>query len=259
MVLRLPYLLLFSPLHRWYGGAGLEHIDLLASLSMANIKIYHPWLYHLHALAVIWVVMAVRHLVFEAHTSFIERRAAWARNLPYPRSNTVLVEKVPKNYRSKEKVSRFFESNLGPDSVARVDVVKDTAALEEAIKSRKLIRAKLVESRSYFETEGVRPTLRRFQKFPANLFHHFGPDDTDAIDHFTQEDAKQELQIKEMRESINQDGVNSHSAFVTFRSRKSAEIVKALDFDRENQWQISDAPEATAVRWQDLFQGRGSN
>eukprot|EP00434_Breviolum_minutum_P029508 symbB.v1.2.026093.t1/scaffold2583.1/size75752/2 len=251
-VVGLPYLLLFSPLHRWYGGAGLEHVDLLASLSMANIKIYHPWLYHLHALAVIWVVMAVRHLVFEAHTRFTERRASWARNLPYPRCNTVLVEKVPKNYRSKEKVSRFFESNLGPDSVARVDIVKDTAALEEAIESRKLIRAKLIESRSYFETEGVRPTLRRFQKFPANLFHHFGPDDTDAIDHFTQEDAKQELQIKEMRESINQDGVNSHSAFVTFRSRKSAEIVKALDFDRENQWLISDAPEAPAIRWQDL-------
>eukprot|EP00438_Fugacium_kawagutii_P005109 Skav212220 [mRNA] locus=scaffold862:95688:96579:- [translate_table: standard] len=199
----LPNILLLSPLHRWYGGGNLEQTDLLGSLSMANIKMFHPWLYHLHGLAVIWVVLAVRQVVFKAQSSFMARRMAWTRHLPYPRANTVLVEGIPKDYRTEEKVSKFFNDILGPDSVACAHLVKKTATLEDAIELQDLAKTKLEEAKACLDREGVRPTLKRFQRFP--LFNRFGADNADAIDHFSEEAAKQELQIKEIRAVINRD------------------------------------------------------
>ena len=117
----MPNLILFGPLHRWYGEGGLEHTDLFASWSMANIKMYHPWLYHIHAIAVIWAVLAVRKLVFQAHSRFVTKRMSWMKGLQYPRANTVLVEEIPKDCRSKEQLQKFFCDNLGPDSVACVE------------------------------------------------------------------------------------------------------------------------------------------
>ena len=228
----MPNLLLFSPLHRWYGEGGLEHTDLFASWSMANIKIYHPWLYHLHAIAVIWAVLAVRKLVFQAQSRFVTRRMSWMKGLQYPRANTVLVEEIPKDCRSKEQLQKFFCDNLGPDSVVCVEMVMQTKTLEDSIQLWNNAKTKLTESKGYFEREGLRPTLGRFQGFPHNLLYCFGPDSADsadALDYFTAEMAKYELQIKEMRDAINreaqkgegdQNNQNTHSAFVTFRSGK---------------------------------------
>ena len=248
--LRLPNLLFFSPLHRWYGEAGLEQQDLFASLSMANIKMNHPWLYHLHALAVVWVVLVVRHLVFEAQTRFVARRMSWLKSLQYPRANTVLVEEIPKAYRSREKLVKFFNENLGP--VASTHLVMQTKRLEQSIELRDFAKSKLAESKASFEKEGVRPSLAKFQPFPLNFFLA----DTDAIEHFSEELVKYELQIKEMRDALSESrgtSTNStHSAFVTFGSRKSAEMAKALEFSADSDWLISDAPEAEAIRWQDL-------
>lgn len=269
LTIGMPNLLLFSPLHRWYGEGGLEHTDLFASWSMANIKIYHPWLYHLHAIAVIWAVLAVRKLVFQAQSRFVTRRMSWMKGLQYPRANTVLVEEIPKDCRSKEQLQKFFCDNLGPDSVVCVEMVMQTKTLEDSIQLWNNAKTKLTESKGYFEREGLRPTLGRFQGFPHNLLYCFGPDSADsadALDYFTAEMAKYELQIKEMRDAINreaqkgegdQNNQNTHSAFVTFRSRKDAEIAKALEFSGCrccSEWVISEAPEASAIRWQDLSQ-----
>eukprot|EP00435_Cladocopium_sp_Y103_P056840 s1724_g19.t1 len=260
LTIGIPNLLFFSPLHRWYGGGGLEHTDLFASWSMANIKMYHPWLYHLHAIAVIWAVLAVRKLVFQAQSRFVTKRMSWMKGLQYPRANTVLVEEIPKDHRSREQLLKFFCDNLGPDSVVCVEMVMQTKALEDSLQLWKNAKTKLAESKGYFEKEGLRPTLGRFQGFPRNLYC-FGPhsaDRADAIDHFAAEVVKYELQIKEMREAINREAQrgegdqNTHSAFVTFRSRKNAEIAKALEFSGRSEWVILEAPEASAIRWEDL-------
>lgn len=258
LTIGMPNLLLFGPLHRWYGEGGLEHTDLFASWSMANIKMYHPWLYHIHAIAVIWAVLAVRKLVFQAHSRFVTKRMSWMKGLQYPRANTVLVEEIPKDCRSKEQLQKFFCDNLGPDSVACVEMVMQTKALEDSIQLWNNAKTKLTESKGYFEKEGLRPTLGRLQGFPHNLLYCFGgsaaSDSADAIDYFSAEVENYELQIKKMRDAINREAQNTHSAFVTFRSRKHAEIAKALEFSGGSDWVISEAPEASAIRWQDLSQ-----
>ncbi|OLQ09054.1 hypothetical protein AK812_SmicGene7352 [Symbiodinium microadriaticum] len=52
------------------------------------------------------------------------------------------------------------------------------------------------------------------------------------------------------QESASLGGVNSHCAFVTFGTRQDAAIAKTLDFSQDGgHWVITDAPEASTIRW----------
>lgn len=226
--------------------------DLLASISLLNVKPGHPWLYHLHALAVLWVVIVVRLMVFNAQDRFLATRKTWLRALPYLEANTILVEGIPEDYRVKHRVSEFFAQNVG--SVSHVTVVKDTAVLEAAIAARDLAKRKLQEAERRFESEGRRPqTLSLIPPFTG----------TDAMSYYDEELRKCEALVKEERarvkkESVLPGGVNAPSAFVTFTSRKDAELAKAVKLSSTaSLWVVHDAPDIAGVRWQDLYRPNG--
>ncbi|CAK9042413.1 CSC1-like protein At4g02900 [Durusdinium trenchii] len=244
MIIGLPFLFLFSPLHRWYGGGGLEEKDFLSSISVSNVSMGHPWLYHLHALAVLWTVLAVRAMVFRAQQTFMAKRHAWLTSLPSLRANTVLVEDIPASFQCQEKVLTFFSENVGP--VAHVGMVRHTEKLEAAIEARNSTKAKLEEVRKEVE-------FRELQGSPdmdAKM---------DKINLLSQELTELESQVKAEREHIKGQsaqagGVNSHSAFVTFHCRKDAEMAKVLELSGNADWAVHDAPEASEIRWHDLLQ-----
>lgn len=204
----------------------------------------HPWLYHLHALAVLWTVLAVRAMVFRAQQTFMAKRHAWLTSLPSLRANTVLVEDIPASFQCQEKVLTFFSENVGP--VAHVGMVRHTEKLEAAIEARNSTKAKLEEVRKEVE-------FRELQGSPdmdAKM---------DKINLLSQELTELESQVKAEREHIKGQfaqagGVNSHSAFVTFHCRKDAEMAKVLELSGNADWAVHDAPEASEIRWHDLLQ-----
>ena len=206
---------------------------MLASISLSNVKAGHPWLYHLHALAVLWVVFVVRLMVFEAQDRFLAKRKAWLRALPYPQANTILVEGIPEDYRVEHRVTEFFAQNVG--AVSHVTVVKDTAMLEAAIVARDSARKKLQEAES----------------------------GTDLMSYYGEELRKCEAFVKEERARVKKEsaipgGVNAPSAFVTFTSRKDAELAKAVKLSSTaSLWVVHDAPDIAGVRWQDLYRPNG--
>lgn len=247
---RLPLVILLSPLHHWYGGKGLVETDFLASLSMSNIKPGHPWLYHLHGVVACGVVLLARAMIFGWQEEFMKRRNAWLRDLPWPRASTVLVEGIPDSFRCQERVQKFF-NHFSPESVVHVSMVRHTDTLDSLMAARDAIGAKLDEARRQFG-DGVRPVL------------DMSGTQLDAIDHFEAQLAAEDAYVEKERHRIRQassvtGGVNTSSAFVTFRSRRDAEIAKAVQFsDDAGEWAIRDAPEASAIRWQDVSREHGA-
>ncbi|CAJ1351215.1 unnamed protein product [Effrenium voratum] len=248
--LGLPLVILLSPLHHWYGGKGLVETDFLASLSMSNIKPGHPWLYHLHGVVACGVVLLARAMIFGWQEEFMKRRNAWLRDLPWPRASTVLVEGIPDSFRCQERVQKFF-NHFSPESVVHVSMVRHTDTLDSLMAARDAIGAKLDEARRQFG-DGVRPVL------------DMSGTQLDAIDHFEAQLAEEDAYVEKERHRIRQassvtGGVNTSSAFVTFRSRRDAEIAKAVQFsDDAGEWAIRDAPEASAIRWQDVSREHGA-
>ena len=161
----------------------------------------------------------------------MSRRHAWLIGLPFSRANTVLVEDIPEGYRCQEKVFTFFCENVG--AVAKVNMVKNTEKLEVAIEMRNSAKEKLEQ-------------------------RQMSSSGSEEVTRLSNELMKHEAQVKEEREHIQRDsylagGVNSHAAFVTFQSRKDAEMAKVLELSSNADWVVQDAPEASEIRWHDLY------
>jgi len=80
----LPMFFIFGALHRYCGHGDLEKTNLLESLSIRNVHGV-GWIYYLHGVSALWVVLLVRSIVFRAQEKYLQRRFAWLKNLPCPR------------------------------------------------------------------------------------------------------------------------------------------------------------------------------
>eukprot|EP00439_Symbiodinium_sp_Y106_P067944 s464_g11.t1 len=107
----LPMFFIFGALHRYCGHGDLEKTNLLESLSIRNVHGV-GWIYYLHGVSALWVVLLVRSIVFRAQEKYLQRRFAWLKNLPCPRCSTILVEGIPEEWRSEDRVRQFFSATF---------------------------------------------------------------------------------------------------------------------------------------------------
>eukprot|EP00931_Biecheleriopsis_adriatica_P101037 TRINITY_DN76262_c0_g1_i1.p1 TRINITY_DN76262_c0_g1~~TRINITY_DN76262_c0_g1_i1.p1 ORF type:complete len:738 (-),score=121.91 TRINITY_DN76262_c0_g1_i1:139-2352(-) len=243
----IPMLLVFCPLHLLYGGGGAK--DVMASLSIGNVRPGHSWLFHLHAVGVIWVSFATKSCVFSAQEEFMERRFRWLKNMPSPRANTVVVEGIPKEFRNEEKLRKFFSDRFWPGAVTELCLVKGAKALRELVAARDAAQAGKLEAELHLQKEGTRPTMRT---------SYFGQK-VDSIDFYSQVVEEKSSLISVERARVKKDsanavgGVNCSSAFVTFQSRRDVAMACSLRFSSNDfEWIITEAPEASSIRWQDF-------
>jgi len=93
----IPLVFIEGPLNMFFGGnaAGL---DYMSYLSFGNVEVGHPWLYHVHACFVWFVVLSVQTQVYAAQRRFLGQRYACLKSFPDMRSNTLLVEGIPEKF-----------------------------------------------------------------------------------------------------------------------------------------------------------------
>jgi hypothetical protein len=192
-------------LHEAYGG---EAGDPLGKLDLANIRTDSP-LCLIHALLVWYVVVSCQKTMRNAYDAFLPRRIRWLKELPSPRSNTVLVEGIPPHLRTDAKLKEYFEHVFpGPSCVHSAAIVKHT---DDLISSVQLLA-------------NTRLLLRQAEFVK----------DQGAVDRLQSKVDALELQVKSERERVTRDisagheSIHSSAGFVTFEERRDKEAALNL-------------------------------
>mmetsp|Transcript_101228 Transcript_101228/g.241401 ORF Transcript_101228/g.241401 Transcript_101228/m.241401 type:complete len:758 (+) Transcript_101228:92-2365(+) len=245
-----PGLVLLAPLDHWFGWGGPE-VPFLSRFGMGNVVFHHPWLYYIKAMYVAYVCWTVKTVVYKAQEQFLLHRFRWLKKLPHPRSRTVMVEGIPRDCCSEDKVREFFAAALSSDVIEEVHIVKQTKTLEKMVESRQGLFDLKQQAEFKLEKDGTRP---------EHLVVEVGkvPHKVDSINHYTEQVAKLEADITEefhrlTKESEKVGESNCSNAFVTFSDRKHVEMAKELDFSPdEDEWVVTEPPELSMVRWGEL-------
>eukprot|EP00931_Biecheleriopsis_adriatica_P101619 TRINITY_DN7671_c1_g1_i3.p1 TRINITY_DN7671_c1_g1~~TRINITY_DN7671_c1_g1_i3.p1 ORF type:complete len:765 (-),score=174.00 TRINITY_DN7671_c1_g1_i3:53-2347(-) len=253
LMIGIPSVLVYAPLHAFAGKGGPE-VDVLSKVGIANVAEGQHWLYWIHGAGTLGLCWVVKRCIFQAQEKFLCRRFAWLKKLPAPRCRTVLVEGIPQEFRSEEKVREFFSAALQPDAVQDVFLVKQTQVLEGMVAGRATSSENLREAEMELQKTGNRPTHRPILNGSSASISA-----VDSIDFYRENVSTADSNIALERDRILKEskaqvgGVNCQTAFVTFKDRKDAEIAKELDFSSDaDQWVVSEAPELSTVRWSEL-------
>ncbi|CAK8988310.1 CSC1-like protein At4g02900 [Durusdinium trenchii] len=240
----------FCPLHYFFGWGGPD-IPALSKMGMGNVVNLHPWLYYLHALYCAYVCYTVKTLVYDAQEKFLARRFKWLKTLPHPRSRTVLVEGIPEEFVSEDKVREFFGLALGNDVVEEVHLLKKTKKLQQLVAYRDHSIDCKKQAEFQFEKTEKRP-----EHYKVNVGQV--PEKVDSIEFYTDEVKKTEEAIADEYHRIQEEskkvgGVNCRNGFVTFKDRKSVELAKELDYHSDAYtWVLTEPPDLEMVRWDEL-------
>mmetsp|Transcript_30626 Transcript_30626/g.67074 ORF Transcript_30626/g.67074 Transcript_30626/m.67074 type:complete len:770 (+) Transcript_30626:104-2413(+) len=227
----IPLVFIVGPLH-WKFGGNRSGDDNLSKWGMANVVDGHPWLYWLHG-ALVWaVVLMTQNVVFGAMGRFLVRRDRWLKEMPAPRSTTVLVEGIPEDKCSDKLLKEFFDGIFESDVVEDAHMMKDTAELLEAISVRDAAQLKLNAATFKSDQEDMAYYKKAF------------------------EDAEKE--VKEARALVKSKadtpgGVNLTTGFVTFKCRRDAELAKMMAFTPdEDEYDVEIPPDPADIIYTDL-------
>mmetsp|Transcript_21078 Transcript_21078/g.49052 ORF Transcript_21078/g.49052 Transcript_21078/m.49052 type:complete len:771 (+) Transcript_21078:67-2379(+) len=247
----IPMCLVVMPINKAIGNSP-EDVDELSSVEMANVVDNHPWLFYAHAV-VVWIVCFVVHKwLYAAQAMFLRLRVKWLENLPAPRSTTVLVEGIPEEWRSDERLKKFFGTLFSPEDVVEAHVVKHAEELAKAVSKREELLAMKRQAEATLEKTEKREMIR-----PGCC-----DSKVDALEYSTEglpgvEEKIHDL-LRKQREMQQQDPTraSSHCGFVTFQGRRYAELAQNIQIHADqNVWKVSPAPVPEDIRWSDL---RGS-
>eukprot|EP00933_Yihiella_yeosuensis_P028159 TRINITY_DN21964_c0_g1_i1.p1 TRINITY_DN21964_c0_g1~~TRINITY_DN21964_c0_g1_i1.p1 ORF type:complete len:780 (+),score=109.58 TRINITY_DN21964_c0_g1_i1:106-2445(+) len=257
----LPMLFVMGPMHFFFGGDVAHKAgDNLSRISMGNVKTYHPWMYYLHALVVCCVCFTLKSEVWKAQEKFLQLRFDWLKNLPSLQSRTVLVQGIPEDHRSDAKVLSFFCRAFKSESVVQdAFVVKHLDQLENLAAARDLAEMSKRKAELEFKKHGIRPTVANgIISQAVGLVQGSNDGPLDAIDFYCKEIEKCQSLISEERARVKKEaeevsGINSQSAFVTFKTRRDAEVAKELDYTPDvDEWEVQVAPESSTIIWEGL-------
>jgi hypothetical protein len=260
-LLAVPMTLIMGVIHFVFGGnaAGEDHMSYL---SIGNVKscstgsdgkrlfpgFSHCWIYDVHALVVWVVVLTVDVFVYRAQSAFMERRARWMQNMPEPRCSTVLVENIPKEYRSDAKLKEYFVEMFGEEKVKSAYVVKRIRGLSANVKALNALELKLKEYEALSEKTGERPQTLGYdgQRY-------------DALKYYQDQVEAKRVEVEQGRAAAKEEAltagspVNGSNGFITFAARGEVEIVLGLQLSADvDEFVCSVPPDAESVRFEDL-------
>lgn len=242
----LPLILVLGPLH-WLVGGNRSGDDYLSKWGMANVVDKHPYLYYVHAIVVWGVVVATQRQVFLYMQAFLTRRKLWLMMMPAPRSTTVLVEGIPPEDCSDEHLKAFFDSVFAREVVAEATVVKKTGRLLALMRRVEAAEVKLEEAEFQLARGGTRPVVQRIVGRSV-----------DAIDFYTgqRDQARRDVEGERRRildASPDPGGVNSTNGFVTFKTRRDAEVALKMTYTSdEDEYAVSLPPDPSDVIYTDF-------
>jgi len=241
----LPLVFIMGPCHCWLGGyragpPGSEDADYLSYWGMANVVDYHPWLYWAHAFMLWLTVVTVQRCCYDAMRAFMVHRNRWLKSLPAPRSTTILVEGIPDEHRSDEKLKNYFDKIFGSSVVKTALLIKDTDGLLRLTATENEAQAKVEELKFKFSQEKKDEDKDKLKDAEAAL-----------------KEAKQSCATE--RKTVlkaakdEEPGVNLSKGFVTFKNRRDSELAKMMVF-RANaeEFVVTIPPDPADIIYTDL-------
>jgi hypothetical protein len=198
--------------------------------------------------------------------NFLRLRYKWLKQMPAPRSVTVLVEGIPEGWRTDVKLKEFFTTmfkpNFGqPDQVMDCTVVKDAPELLTLFNEQTHLEGLLRDYKDKLKASSA-PTSPRHTFSDARPMMRermcFGKE-IDAIDYIEKRLTELRPRVSEARITALKDAeaggpINCASGFVTFAGRREAEVchnIMAFSSQRD-EWVVSVPPPASDIRWNDL-------
>eukprot|EP00928_Gymnodinium_smaydae_P056399 TRINITY_DN3978_c1_g1_i2.p1 TRINITY_DN3978_c1_g1~~TRINITY_DN3978_c1_g1_i2.p1 ORF type:complete len:654 (-),score=69.46 TRINITY_DN3978_c1_g1_i2:147-2108(-) len=243
----IPMICIVGPINCFFGGGpAWASGDYLDSLSISNVE-RGSKLYWMHAIVVWYVVIIVDVCVHNAQQRFLELRFKWLQSMCEERSNTLLIEGIPDEYRSDEEMRHFFCDIFGSDQVKSAYVVKHTEALRALVERFEAATQGLAGAKAQWSKDDEAP-----EKRPKSYLQG------DLIDYHTAELEATEPLIIEERARIQSEGalvggVNTKCGFVTFTARKVTQMAATQVYSkRRDQWVVSLPPEPEDIIWADL-------
>ncbi|CAK9093548.1 CSC1-like protein At4g02900 [Durusdinium trenchii] len=257
MKIGLPMLLIMSPLNYLFGHGSAEQTgDNLSRIAMGNVAISHPWLYYIYGPITIAVVWIVRRETFTSMRRFCESRFIWMKHLKNPQASTVMVEGIPDEYQSDEKVKEYFSRMFSKDSIKAVHVAKHISQLETVYAELRDAMMNLAKAEQEWENAGREAENRPQIK---SMMSPMGGGAEDAIEYWTKQRDIKQKEAAEYRENFIKDaeagvgGVNGHCGFVTFNDVRDARVAMNVKFSKDrNSWQVTLPPAPSAVIWSDM-------
>jgi len=175
----------------------------------------------------------------------MDRRIAWLKRMPFPRSNTILVENIEQAYCSDAKLRDYFNEAFDEDVVEEAYVVRDTTKLLALLKTLKEHKGLLEDAEVKMgDGEEARPVHRLH-----SLDSHLG-EEVDSINFYTERVKTLEGEVAAERAQIRAvvDGgalnqlLYCNSGFVTFRKRVNCEHALKHQFSRDRDTFVVSAP-----------------
>mmetsp|Transcript_56480 Transcript_56480/g.136447 ORF Transcript_56480/g.136447 Transcript_56480/m.136447 type:complete len:765 (+) Transcript_56480:50-2344(+) len=247
----IPMIVIGGTLNCAFGGfaAGDDH---LSYLSFGNVE-FGSWLYWVHSFDVWLVVLYVTWVVHDAMRKFMPRRVKWLEEIADIQANTVLVEGIPEECRTEQKVRDTFDEILPGAKLSKVEFLKDTSALDKLVSmhTNALYYLQVAEAEAAKHPD-TKPMVRE----------GFMGTKVEAVPYWKKQSEELEPQVQRERQRVKAEsdsvaGVNLSSVFVTFVDRTSAELALrtsgSITFD-ENEWVVLQAPEPCDILWADLTQ-----
>jgi hypothetical protein len=249
--LAVPLVLVLAPMHALLGGHRIAWSgDTLSMFSFGNVD-NGSWLYWVHALVVWIVVFIVTHFARDGMQKFMGMRQRWLRQMPAPRSTTILVTRIPDvndggvNWQTDEKLKEYF-MKLFPDKIKTASVAKQTDVLLALVAE---------------QTETIRAMEQaRSQKEVGSGKLVDGRDAVEQLNEKIEElNKKIEAERSAIKEAADKGEATCSAGFVTFNNRLDAQLALRFDFScdgEQDEWVVSQPPDYSNISWKDLTQSR---
>lgn len=151
----LPIVCIMGPINCLFGGYA-AGTDYLSYLSFGNIQ-YGSWVYNVHCISVWVVVVIVQANIYWTMERYLDRRIDWLEKLPVNRATTIMIEAVPIEYQTDERLRAFFSKLFGASKVKRAYLAKRATRLQYQVKIRDDIKKALDVANFKWEKKRQRP------------------------------------------------------------------------------------------------------
>lgn len=258
LLIGLPTLFVLCPLHLFFGGASAS--DPLHAIDLVNVQ-SGSTLCWIHALVVWTVVLGVYRIMRNAHGRFVTLRYDWLRKMQPPRSTTCLVQNIPLQHCSDEKLKSFVDGMFsGTDPVVeQAYIVKRLPeSLSSDFQCLQDNKGKLREAELAWE---------RDDKDPAKRPKHFseGGDEVDSLEHCSSLMKSAAERVRATQALISTSAktgdpeVCSQGGFVTFKLRRDTELALTMaGAENSENVMFGAAPDPMDVRYDALQLDPGS-
>jgi len=254
-LLFVPALTIIAPLCFFFGHGQAEEVgDILSMFGINNVREDHPWLYKVFAVMTVYVVVISHLEIMRSMKVFTQYRSEFLKDLPEPQASTVLVQGIPQDYQSAQKVREFFAKMFSKESVQDVHMVLNIPELES--KFAELQNAKLCLEKAKAEWQTAQKAGKKEDAKPKV---RISGEDKDAIEYWTLQQGELTNTVKEYQKAARHTaetstgGTNGYMAFVKFASRRDLRVALSMEFTNDpDEWCVTQADPAPDIIWSDL-------